>query len=426
MLRAVTFLLAALTGASGPACGADLSAAEQKIAQYVDAHAAESNQLLEKLVNINSGTFNVEGVRKVAAVLRPEFEALGFKIRWIPMDEVHRAGHLVAERTGAHGKRVLLIGHMDTVFEPASPFQKFEPKGDSAIGPGSQDMKGGLVVMLYSLKALAAAGALDGKITVFLTGDEEHPGDPVSMARRDLVAAAKQNDIALEYEAGARSTATIARRSSSLWTLRTTGVSAHSSGVFGDSVGSGAIYELARILSAFHDQLRETDLTYNVGVALGGTAVNFDAKEGTGTASGKPNIVPGTAVASGDIRTLDDQQLNRVREKMRQIVARHLPKTGAEITFEDLYPSMPATAGNQRLLDQLNSVNRDLGFPTMEPLPPGRRGAGDLSFAGPYLDALSGLGSLGRGAHAEGESVDLKSQPMQMKRSALLIYRLTR
>src|SRR5579883_3533180 len=162
MLRAVTFLLAALTGASGPACGADLSAAEQKIAQYVDAHAAESNQLLEKLVNINSGTFNVEGVRKVAAVLRPEFEALGFKIRWIPMDEVHRAGHLVAERTGAHGKRVLLIGHMDTVFEPASPFQKFEPKGDSAIGPGSQDMKGGLVVMLYSLKALAAAGALDG------------------------------------------------------------------------------------------------------------------------------------------------------------------------------------------------------------------------------------------------------------------------
>jgi len=166
--------------------------------QYIDAHAAESNQLLEKLVDINSGTFNVDGVRKVAAVLRPEFEALGFKIRWIPGDDVHRAGHLVAERTGTHGKRVLLIGHMDTVFEPSSPFQKFEPKGDTAAGPGSQDMKGGLVIMLYSLKALQAAGALDGSITVFLTGDEEHPGDPVSIARRDLVAAARQNDIALE------------------------------------------------------------------------------------------------------------------------------------------------------------------------------------------------------------------------------------
>ncbi|HUA60198.1 MAG TPA: M20/M25/M40 family metallo-hydrolase [Verrucomicrobiae bacterium] len=426
MRRVARLAFAALIGACLPAYAAELSAAEQKMVQYIDAHAAESNQLLEKLVDINSGTFNVDGVRKVAAVLRPEFEALGFKIRWIPMDDVHRAGHLVAERTGTHGKRVLLIGHMDTVFEPSSPFQKFEPKGDTAAGPGSQDMKGGLVIMLYSLKALQAAGALDGSITVFLTGDEEHPGDPVSIARRDLVAAARQNDIALEYEAGARSTATIARRSSSLWTLRTTGVSAHSSGVFGEGTGSGAIYELARILSAFHDQLREPDLTYNVGVALGGTAVNYDAKEGTGTASGKQNIVPGTAVASGDIRTIDDAQLQRVRDKMRAIVAKHLPRTGAEITFEDLYPSMPATPGNQRLLDQLNAVNRELAFPTMEPLPPGRRGAGDLSFAGPHLDALSGMGSLGRGAHAEGETIDLKSQPMQMKRSALLIYRLTR
>jgi len=409
-----------------PARAAELSPAEQKMAQYIDANLADSNLLLEKLVNINSGTFNLDGVRKVSGVLRPEFEALGFKVRWIPMDEAHRAGHLVAELSGTHGKRVLLIGHMDTVFEPSSPFQKFERKGDTALGPGSQDMKGGLVVILYSLRALQAAGALDGSITVFLTGDEEHPGDPVSVARRDLVAAAKQNDIALEYEAGARSTATIARRSSSLWTLRTTGVSAHSSGIFTDNVGSGAIYELARILSAFHDQLREPDLTYSVGVALGGTAVTFDAKEGTGTASGKQNIVPGTAVASGDIRTIDDGQLRRTREKMRQIVAKHLPGTGGEITFEDLYPSMPATPGNQRVLDQLNSVNRDLSLPTMEPLPPGRRGAGDLSFAGPYLDALSGMGALGRGAHAEGETIDLKSQAMQMKRSALLIYRLTR
>ncbi len=126
-------VLAALVMAAGCAQAAELSAAEQKMVQYVDANAVESNRLLQKLVDINSGTFNAEGVRKVAAVLRPEFEALGFKLRWIPMDEVHRAGHLVAERTGTHGKRVLLIGHMDTVFEPASPFQKYEPKGDTAI-----------------------------------------------------------------------------------------------------------------------------------------------------------------------------------------------------------------------------------------------------------------------------------------------------
>ncbi len=427
MYGALRIVLPVMLCAAG-AAGADaLPEAERNIAAFVDGHAEESNVLLHKLVDINSGTLNVAGVREVAAVLRPEFEKLGFQVRWIPMDEVHRAGHLVAERAGGRGKRVLLIGHMDTVFEPSSPFQKFERAGDTASGPGSQDMKGGLVVILYSLKALAAAGALDGAaITVFLTGDEERPGAPYSVARRDLIETAKHNDVALEYEAGARTTATIARRSSSLWNLRAAGTSAHSAGVFSEGSGSGAIYELARILSAFHDQLREPDLTYNVSVALGGTTVTYDPKDSSGTASGKPNIIPATAVAAGDMRTLDDAQTERTREKMRQIVAKHLPGTSAEIAFEDGYPPMPATPGNQKLLDRLNGVNRDLDLPVMEPLPPGRRGAGDLSFAGPYLDALSGMGSLGHGAHAAGETIDLKSQAMQMKRSAVLIYRLTR
>ena len=153
---------------------ADLSPMEQKIAQALDANISKTNALLERLVNINSGTLNPEGVRKVGDILRPEFEALGFQVRWIPMDEVHRAGHLVAERQGNRGKRVLLIGHMDTVFEPASQFQKFEPSGDSATGPGANDMKGGLMIILSALQALHTAGALDGSsITVFLTGDEE-------------------------------------------------------------------------------------------------------------------------------------------------------------------------------------------------------------------------------------------------------------
>ncbi len=410
---------------------AGLSVAEQKMVETIDASAAQSNEMLEKLVNINSGTLNPAGVRRVADVLRPEFEALGFTVRWIPMDEAHRAGHLVAERKGSHGKHVLLIGHMDTVFEPSSPFQKWVRNGDQAEGPGSVDMKGGLMIILYSLKAMRAAGALDGtNITVFLTGDEEKPGEPLSVARRDLIEAAKHNDIALEFEAGQRSQgrefATIARRSSSSWDLRTTGKTGHSAGVFGRGTGDGAIYELARILSAFHDQLREPDLTYNVSVVLGGTKVDYDARENTGSASGKTNVIPGTAVASGDIRTISDEQLQRVREKMKAIVANHLPGTEAEIVFHDGYPSMPPTAGNQELLDELNAVNRDLNLEQMEPLPPARRGAGDLSFAGPYLDALSGLGSLGRGSHVPGETIDLTRQPIQMKRTAVLLYRLTK
>jgi len=209
-------------------------------------------------------------------------------------------------------------------------------------------------------------------------------------------------------------------------TLKATGKTAHSAGIFGQGTGDGAIYELARILTAFHAELREPDLTYNVSVALGGTSVDYNQRENSGSASGKTNIVPAAAVASGDIRTINDEQLQRVREKMRAIVAKHLPGTGAEIEFREGYPSMPATEGNQKLLAQLNVVNRDLNLEQMEPLPAARRGAGDLSFAGPYLDALSGLGSLGRGSHAPGETIDLTRQATQMKRTALLIYRLTR
>ena len=185
---------------------ADLSPEERKIAQAVDADQAASNALLERVVNLNSGTLNAAGVRRVADVLRPEFAALGFQVRWIPMDQVHRAGHLVAERQGNRGKRVLLIGHMDTVFEPDSPFRKFQREGEWATGPGSCDMKGGLTIILSALKALESAGALaGGSITVFLSGDEEKPGEPLSIARRDLIEAAKRNDVAIEFEGGTRS-----------------------------------------------------------------------------------------------------------------------------------------------------------------------------------------------------------------------------
>ncbi len=412
--------------------GADLSDQEKRIAAAVDATREDSNRLLERIVDINSGTLNPSGVKRVADVLRPEFEALGFQVRWIPMTEVQRAGHLLIERQGTHGKRVLLVGHMDTVFEPSSPFQKFERSGDTAKGPGAADMKGGLMVILFALKAMHSAGALDGtNITIVLTGDEEKPGEPLSIARRDLIEAGKRSDIALEFEGGSRSEdgrefATIARRSASQWHLKTTGMTAHSSGIFAERVGDGAIYELTRILNAFHDQLREPDLTYNAGVVVGGSSVEYDPKKNTGSASGKVNIIPNVAYASGDIRTINEEQLRRTREKMRSIVAMHLPNTGAEIRFEEGYPSMPPTDGNKAVLNLLNSVNRDLNLETMEPLPPARRGAGDLSFVAPFADSLSGLGAVGGRAHAPGETIDLTRQPIQTKRTAMLLYRLTR
>jgi glutamate carboxypeptidase len=430
----VPILAAAFAAAAPTAVWAQqLSPQEQRIVQYVDAHADEAVGFLERIVNINSGTLNVEGVRQVGRAFQAPLDSLGFDAQWITLpDSLRRAGHLFAYRQGTRGKRVLLIGHLDTVFERDDAFQRFVREGRYASGPGVNDMKGGDVVILYALKALHAAGALEGTtITVAMTGDEEAPGRPLEIARRELIQAGRDSDVALEFETGARDSAaeyaTVARRSSSGWTLTVRGRTAHSSGVFGEGTGSGAIYEAARILTAFHEELRgEQYLTFNPGMIIGGTDVRHEAGESRGTAFGKNNVVAQSAVVTGDIRTLTDEQLQRTRERMRAIVARHLPQTQAEISFTDGYPSMPPTPGNQALLDVLNTVNRDLGTPPMEALDPGRRGAADVSFVAPYVDALAGLGANGSGAHAPGERIDLETLPMQVKRAALLIYRLTR
>jgi glutamate carboxypeptidase len=419
--------------AAWPAAGQQLSPREEAIVRYVDAHAEDAIGFLERIVNINSGTLNPRGVREVGRHFQAPLDSLGFDVRWIEMpDSLNRAGHLFAYRTGTQGRRVLLIGHLDTVFEKEDAFQRFVRDGRYASGPGVNDMKGGDVVILYALKALHAAGALEGTtVTVALTGDEESAGRPLSISRHHLIEAGRNSDVALEFETGSRDTlgeyAVVARRSSSGWTLRVRGRTGHSSGVFGEGSGSGAIFEAARILNAFHEELRgEPNLTFNPGVIVGGTDVRYDDERSAGTAFGKTNVIAQTAIVTGDIRTLTDEQLRRTRERMQAIVARHLPRTEAEITFGEGYPSMPPTEGNQALLDLLNTVNRDLGTAPMQAFDPARRGAADVSFVAPFTDALAGLGVNGSGAHGPNERIDLETMPLQIKRAALLIYRLTR
>ncbi len=407
-----------------------LTPQEERVVRTIDASRDADIALLERLVNINSGTLNAAGVRQVADVLKPEFERLGFRVRFSMMDEVQRGPHLIAERKGTHGKRVLLIGHMDTVFEPASPFQKFTRAGSGASGPGVNDMKGGLVVMLSVLRALHAAGALEGSsITVVLTGDEEKPGMPISVSRKDLVEAGKKSDAALCFEGTARREGrdytTVSRRGSTGWTLRVNAHSGHSSQIFSERMGSGAIFEMARILDAFGRELQEPMLTYSPGLVLGGSSVQLSPGGESGTASGKDNIVPEIAVAKGDIRAFSAEQLARTKEKMRAIVARHLPGAGAEITFEDFYPPMAPTAGNRALAARLNVVNRALGEPEQPELDPMGRGAGDIAFVSEFVDSLSGLGMSGGGSHAPGETADLDRLPVYAKRAALLVYGLT-
>jgi len=423
-------LAASAVFVADPVYAAGLSAQEQKLVQAAAAEEARSLQMLETLVNINSGTLNKAGVEEVGRRMQAELTALGFDVRWVPMAKVDRAGHVVAVHKGSgKGKRMLLIGHLDTVFEPDSPFQKYIRRGDIAEGPGVNDMKGGLVIMVAALRAMQAAGTLkDADITIVLTGDEERGGRPFSVSRADLINAAKVSDLTLEFEGLAQENgkdmASIARRSSTDWTLTISAKSGHSSGVFNDSVGYGAAYELARIVDAFREEAREPNATFNVGYMLAGTTAAANDSDTGGLASGKTNIIPAQAVARGDLRTLSNAQTEGIRAKMRAIVAQPLLGATASIAFDDGYPAMAPSEASRQLLGRLNEVNRDLGLEPMAELDPLKRGAGDIGFVGDIVPGLIGFGAAGAGAHAPGETMDIGSLDRQTKRAALFMSRM--
>ena len=401
----------------------NISAEEQKIVQYIDAHTDDAIALLEKTVNIESPTENLAGVKQVGFVFKEVLDSLGFTTRWIEMPaEMKRAGHLIAEKTGNKGKRVLLLGHIDTVLSG----EKFRREGSKAYGTGSSDMKAGDIVLYFALKALDATGALkDSSVIVMLTGDEESSGDPKEISRGDMIAAAKRSDLALSFENGGSNIATVARRGASTWMLEVTAKTGHSGQIFKESMGSGAIFEASRILNQFYETLRnEKYLTFNPAVIAGGTEI--ETKDQGFTARGKSNVVPAKVIVRGDLRFISEAQKEAARAKMREVVAKSLPGTSAKITFSDGIPAMPPTEGNYALLKQLDAVSQDLGLGKIEALDPGERGAGDISYISHLIPGLDGLGATGRNAHATGEYADLDTLPRQIKRAALLIYRLTR
>jgi glutamate carboxypeptidase len=416
--------------AASPAVAA-VSPAEQAMVRTVDSEQARTTAMLETWVNQNSGSLNIPGVTKVGQMLRSELEPLGFKVEWIDMKAAGRAGHIVARHSGsARGKRLLLIGHLDTVFEPDSPFQRWTREGDVAHGPGAGDDKGGMAVIVAALRAMQQAGTLkNANITVFLTGDEEDAGRPLAISRRDLIAEGKKADAALDFENLSQENGldmgSIGRRSAGSWTVTASGRSGHSAGV--GPGNEGAIYELARIIDAFRRELPEDKLTYNVGLVGGGQSVKLDQGEIRLEATGKTNIIAPVAIARGDLRAISEDQIARTQAKMRAIVAQSLPGSHAEISFEtEPYPPMPPTEGNRALLARLNLVNVDMGLPQMGELDPSRRGAGDISFVAKDVDGLVGLGPSGNGSHSPAETVDIPSIFKQAKRAAILMSRLAR
>ncbi|GAC1572228.1 MAG: M20 family metallopeptidase [Sphingomicrobium sp.] len=426
--------LAALAMATATPASAALTPAERTMIATVDTEQERTLGMLQRWVDQNSGSHNIAGVEAVGRMIRAELEPLSFTVRFIPLRQTGRAGHLVAHHPGM-GKKLLLIGHLDTVFELDSPFQKWIRKGDRANGPGASDDKGGDAVIVASLRAMQAAGTLgNADITLFLTGDEEDSGSPLDLARRDLIGAGKAADVALDFEGLAQQGApngqkldmgSVARRGAASWTLTVTANPGHSSGIFSKEAGDGAIYELARVIEAFRTQLLDDKLTYNVGLIGGGQSAALDNGKIRLAAAGKTNIIAATAVARGDLRALTPAQFDRTVAKMRAIVATPLPGARTQIAFdEDAYPPMAPTPGNRALLARLNRINADMGLPQMAELDPLNRGAGDISFVGKDVDGLIGLGPASTGDHTRAETVDIPSLFRQAKRAAILMSRL--
>jgi glutamate carboxypeptidase len=317
------------------------------------------------------------------------------------------------------------------VFEADSPFQRFERLSPtSARGPGIIDMKGGDVVMLTALRVLSDLQLLGRlHVVVVMTGDEEDPGEPLAAARQALLDAASGASVALGFEDGSGDPrrAIVSRRGFTGWKVSVTGTAAHSSQVFTDRVGAGAIYELSRVLNGFYERLsREELLSVNPGVALGGTTVDFDESHSKGTAAGKTNVVAGNAVATGDIRAFTPGQLDATKQAMRDVAQANLPRTSATLTFDDSYPPMPPSDGNRRLLAMYDQASRDLGLGPVAPTDPRAAGAADVSFIADRVpQVIDGIGLMGTDDHTAQETADLTTLASQAKRAALLLARLT-
>lgn len=410
--------------------GSSLNLVERSIVTVVDSEIKQARLLLKKVVNINSGTMNFEGVKAVGNVFIKELNLIGMETQWIDGSSFNRAGHLFAKR-GNQGVKLLLIGHLDTVFESDSNFQLYQELPDNQVmGPGITDMKGGNVIMIQALRALKSAGVLnDFSIQIVMMGDEEKRGSPHSVANKVLIKAAKWADIAIGFEDGDGDpkTAVISRRGSVAWTLDVTGKAAHSSQIFREDIGYGAVFEVSRILNSFRETLEsEANLTFNPGVIVGGTDVQLDRQMARGSAFGKNNVIARSVKVSGGIRAISPEQLSMAKQKMQQIVADNLAHTQAVLTFLDGYPPMAPRKSNYQLLAMYDAISNDLGFGEVLAVNPRLAGAADISFAANHVTmSIDGLGLMGSGGHTDQETADMSTFPMQIKRAAILMYRLS-
>lgn len=372
---------------------------------YLDAAAGEQLQLLERLVNIDSGTYNKAGVDEAGDLLAGELKELGLPVTTHPQAEL--GDHVVGRKPGSAGWDLLLVGHMDTVFPTGTPQQRpFRLDGRRAYGPGVYDMKGGLVVLLYALRALRATNPglwRELGLRVVFNSDEEIGSD----SSRELIAAEARQAAAVCVLEPARPGGEYVRQRKGvgLFRLRVQGKAAHAGTQ--PELGASAIADLAHKVIALHGLTDfASGLTVNVGVIRGGE---------------RSNIVPGLAEADIDVRVTTLSMMEAVTAELQRIAGTvHVPGTTAALTGWFKHAPMEYTHGAQRLFAILEQAGAEVGFPVKSVA---TGGGSDGNNTARYTPTIDGMGPRGNFAHSPDEYVEIDSLPERTKALARFIER---
>jgi glutamate carboxypeptidase len=378
-----------------------------KIIQSLDKRETEMLALLERLVNIDSGTNLKAGVNQVAGIIASKLRGLGFEVERLSQPDF--GDHLLARKGGPSAKRLLCIGHMDTVFpEGEAKRRPFRIEGEKAYGPGVIDMKGGIVGLLFSLQALMEGDpdlyrALD--LILLLNSDEEvlSPSSTPYIIRE-----ARASDTVCVLEpARPMGQVVIKRKGVGKYYLTVHGRAAHAGAQ--PELGISAIEELARTILELHALNDFGDgLTVNVGVIRGG---------------GRSNIVAEHAYAEIDVRVIDQAQMDRVQEEFGRICRPHRDGIRMELTGGIEFPPMLKTERSLELLRLVQEAGRELGV-DIDEIPTG--GGSDGNHASHYAPTIDGLGPQGTGAHSPDETLIVPTLLERSKVFALFIHKWQR
>jgi glutamate carboxypeptidase len=359
---------------------------------FCQQHHAEMMTLLQRMVEMESPSDNKAAVDQMGAFLAHEFERLGGKITFFPQQEA--GNHLKAEFAGGAGKPVLLLGHFDTVW-PMGTLAKmpFRMEGGRAFGPGIYDMKAGIAMMAFALRALQAAGSQHRPVAILLDTDEE-----VGSATGRVVVEATAKDceavLVLEPSQGPQGHLKTSRKGVGDITIRVHGRASHSGVDF--EKGRSAIVELARQLL---EVVKFTDLssgiTVNPGIIQGGT---------------RSNVIAAEAWAEVDLRIARAADAALLEQKFAALKPFD-PDCSIEISGGMNRPPMERTAGTVRLFEIAREIAGGIGLALEESSTGGGSDGNFTSALG--LPTLDGLGALGEGAHASHESIVVDQLPLR-------------